>query len=379
MVKDKRPIEVPNSSWRVVDASVRVSLAPAELGARARHVAARKAFAGLLMRYNTSLGGVVVAQRGGLRFPSPAYAAIAPASPFAHVVAKSTLLVFAPPPKTVMVAEVVHVGPDHVGMALWDTFHVVLSRAETAQRFEYKSRPRMWRWKAHDHPGNENTVSHTGTRKGGERNEDELQMERSAPSKNIVMGANIRFSVVALRHTVDGLYHIEATLLNADGEYSASLGVISSRNGFQSVDEDGQSCRVSKNPALDDRNDPESLLSPIGPILKSRRSSVTPSHIDAIGFNDPLAMYLEQDMKPETTTDSAFDNEKPLSRKEHAQSTPESTGPRRISEYSGDSMRKEKRAEKRQRRSSHDTPSVHRKDKPKKEKSSKKRKINPSS
>lgn len=296
--------DASQSCWRVVEAKVRVSLPPAELGATARAAATRRAFSRLLMRYSGSLGGVVIAQRGGLRFSSRMHAALMPATPFAHIVGRATLLVFAPVARAVMTGDVVHIGPDHVGMALWDTFHVVLARSETAQQFEYVGTPRMWRWKtrnqAHDDilSGDSRDMSQEKKCQG----EDAVHSNHHEVSKDIVMGSRVRFAVVALRHTLDGLYHIEASLLDMAGNYSRNLGVIATEpvssheeqnNGVQHrADEDNMS----------DHDDIGSLLTPIAPMARSRRGSMTPLQADAVGFNDPLAMYLSENTAKNLTS-----------------------------------------------------------------------------
>jgi hypothetical protein len=175
-----------------------VSLSPVELcNARARANVTRRALSGLLMRYEPSLGGVVVAHRGGLRLPRLAQARLVGASPFAHVSAVATLLVFVPRSGDHLRAVVSHVGPDHVGLTLWNTFHVVLSITETGERYMYDPRSRRWRCSA----------SPDG-------------------AKDIVEGATVRFGVIALRHTHSGHFHVAATLLDSNGEASEVLGVV---------------------------------------------------------------------------------------------------------------------------------------------------------
>jgi hypothetical protein len=185
------------SSWRVVEARVLVSLSPAELcSPRARANVTRRALSGLLMRHQPALGGVVVAHRGGLRFPDGARARLLGASPFAHISAAVTLLVFAPRSGDRLRAVVAHVGPDHVGLTLWNTFHVVLPLAEMGERFSYDPGDRKWR-----------------------------NSECPDGAKDIGIDATVLLSVVGLRHTHSGLFHVAATFLDSNGDACDDLGV----------------------------------------------------------------------------------------------------------------------------------------------------------
>jgi DNA-directed RNA polymerase subunit E'/Rpb7 len=179
--------------WRVVEAQVRVSLTPAEVfSGNARRPAARHAFASLLMRHHAALGGVVVAQSGGLKFGMSALAPSNPASPFVHVSAKAKLLVFAPPPGAVLSGSVTYVGPDHLAIKLWATFPVVLPLADAGARYAWDVRKQMW----------------TGD-----------------SEKDVRVGSVIRFAVVALQPTHGGIFHVNATLLDRTGARCEGLGV----------------------------------------------------------------------------------------------------------------------------------------------------------
>lgn len=187
---------LPDTCWKLVTAQVRVSLSPTELHCgEPRRVAAQRAFASLLMRFHPKLDGVVVGQRGGLRFGTRPLAPSNPASPFAHVVASATLLVFAPPVGVCLNAPVTHVGPDHVGLGLWNTFHVVLAMSDVDGAYKFDSAKRQWLYVG----------------------------EGTAPV--ISVGSIVRFSVVGLKHTEAGIFHVAASLRGSDGKLNPVLGV----------------------------------------------------------------------------------------------------------------------------------------------------------
>lgn len=195
------------SPWRIVEATVQLSLTPCQVGnggAVARNAAAIAAFSYFLMRYNRSLGGVVVARRGGLRFPGDcANVRLTGASPFAHITAQATVLLFAPPAGTVMTGTVTHIGPDHVGMSVLRVFHAVLPLDEFlahyayAQEFKDGALSKWWRY-----------VGENG----------------NAEKKAVHLGSRIQFLVKALRSSTDGLFHIGATM-NAPDDQVSKLGL----------------------------------------------------------------------------------------------------------------------------------------------------------
>jgi hypothetical protein len=262
----------PASPWRVVEARVLVSLSPAELcNVRARANVTRRALSGLLMRYQPSLGGVVVAHRGGLRLPRQAHARLIGASPFAHVSAVVTLLVFVPRPGDHLRAVVSHVGPDHVGLTLWNTFHVVLSITETGERYLYDPRSRRWRC----------TASPDGT-------------------KDIAVDATVRFGVIALRHTHSGLFHVSATLLDSHGDASEVLGVVPkgvARDNDDISNAGATTGNVKSAIILTDEDDKSDDDMPMAPILNVTPASRTPksmirlsSHSHDADFDDALGI-----------------------------------------------------------------------------------------
>ncbi len=197
----------PSSPWHIVEASVLLSLTPCQVangGGAARNAAARAAFKSFFMRYNRSLGGVVVARRGNLRFPGDCVnARLVGASPFAHITAHATLLLFAPQPGSTMTGTVTHVGPDHVGMSVLRVFHAVLPLSEFLDDYVYEqgltdgALLKWWRY-------------------SGDEGDEERESVR--------LGSHIRFLVKALRSSTEGLFHIGATL-DAPQEDIVQLGL----------------------------------------------------------------------------------------------------------------------------------------------------------
>lgn len=251
-----RGAEAAATCWRQVDARVRVSLTPAEVfGGNAARAAARHAFSSLLMRYHAPLGGVVVAQRGGLRFSKPSLAPSNPASPFAHVTATASLLVFAPPLGAVLVGTVAHVGPDHVGLALWATFHVVLPLANAGGSYAWDSAAQVWRARGED---------------------------------DVAVGSVVRFAVVALRDTHGGIFHVAATLMDADGLSNRELGV---QPGVLGDDLDSDVAAGADNGG-DGENDgtgaPMAFVTP----TKAPKCATPLGHYDLAGFDDALGSVV---------------------------------------------------------------------------------------
>lgn len=178
-----------------------MSLSPSQLSdplTSATHVA----FDNLLMRYNHSLKGVVVANIAPLKLL--AQPTFIDASPFAHVAACAKLLVFNPPPGSVLVGVVKHVGPDHLGLTVFRNFHAVLPLHSVTNMFQYDgSHPRKW------------------------RRSDQL----ASPSRDIVAGKQIRFVVQETKATKEGLFQILASLDDrkcTDIERDVSLGLLAS-------------------------------------------------------------------------------------------------------------------------------------------------------
>lgn len=251
----------PETCWRVVDAYVRVSLTPAEVfGGNARRAAARRAFGSLLMRYHEGLGGVVVAQRGGLQIGKDALAPSNPASPFIHVLATAKLLVFAPPTGITLLGTVVHVGPDHVGLALWSTFHVVLRLADTGINYSYD--PQQQKWSA---PGGE--------------------------ACDMTVGAVVRFSVGAMHHTHAGIFHVAATFLDTDGTRQQELCVQPDLPGEISDDdvimseEEPPAVPSETNSSTDDREVAAlPAITPLKPLINSEAFLVNADFDDALAL-----------------------------------------------------------------------------------------------
>ncbi|PXF48246.1 DNA-directed RNA polymerase I subunit RPA43 [Gracilariopsis chorda] len=187
--------------WRQVEARVHISLSPSQLSdplASATHVA----FDNLLMRYNQSLKGVVVAHIAPLKLLG--HPTFIDASPFAHVAARAKLLVFNPPPGSVLVGVVKHVGPDHLGLTVFRNFHAVLPLHSVANMFQYDgNHPRKW------------------------RRSDQL----ASPSRDVIAGKQIRFVVHETKATKEGLFQILASLDDrkcTDAHHEVSLGLLAS-------------------------------------------------------------------------------------------------------------------------------------------------------
>ena len=166
------------SLWREVEARIHLSLPPFTLTSPTSY-ATRAAFSQLLMRYNPSLGGVVVAHTGHLKLDGPPR--LIGASPYAHVYATTKLLLFCPTPGAQLLGLITYVGPDHVGMTVLRSFHAVLST---------------------DDPGFPHGTS-------------------------LRQGMVLRFEVDEVKNTTQGLFQIMATLQESTNSTTAApLGVV---------------------------------------------------------------------------------------------------------------------------------------------------------
>ena len=166
------------SLWREVEARIHLSLPPYTLTSPTTY-ATRAAFSQLLMRYNPSLGGVVVAHTGRLKLDGPPR--LIGSSPYAHVYATTKLLLFCPTPGAQLLGLITHVGPDHVGMTVLRSFHAVL-------------------------PTNDPGFPHGST---------------------LRRGMVLRFEVGDVKNTAQGLFQIMATLQESNQfTATAPLGVV---------------------------------------------------------------------------------------------------------------------------------------------------------
>lgn len=179
------------SCWKEVTASVHVSLSPQEVASGAREAAARLAFDSLFMRYSRELRGIVVAQRGGLQFSTPGK--FVDASPYVHVIAKATLLVFAPPRGAELLGVVRYVGPDHLGLSVFETFYAILPIAPVKEFYKYEDR----------------------IEKGEFVRKWTLVRTSSGFQHDVKVGAHMRFVVDGVKSSRSGLFQILASLNEA--------------------------------------------------------------------------------------------------------------------------------------------------------------------
>lgn len=197
-----RSCDSSKSPWRLVDARVHLSLSPQQLSDPVHH-ATRVAFNFLLMRYNASLRGVVVAHDGPLKLLSPP--TFIGASPYAHLKASVPLLLFAPERGAILLGVVSHIGPDHVGLSVFSSFHAILAveRVSDIYSFESYAFPRRWRSLKED-------------------------------VEDLTMGRQVRFVVESTKPSRNGLFQIIASLddsVRGDGvDTSEPLGVVSSED-----------------------------------------------------------------------------------------------------------------------------------------------------
>lgn len=193
------PSSAPASPWKLVHASVQVSLTPLQLGnggAAAREAVATAAFESLLLKYHRCLGGIVVARKGSIRFPGGRIRArIIDTSPFLHVTAKTELLLFAPQAGTVLSGVVKHVGPDHVGMSVMGGFHATLPMCDFTEGYVYVSEGGAGKW---------------------------VVRGRGGSGDEVKLGTRIRFAVKLIDNH-QGLSNIRSTL-DAPGE--DGLGIV---------------------------------------------------------------------------------------------------------------------------------------------------------
>lgn len=176
------------SCWKEVTARVHISLSPQEIASDARAAATRLVIDSLLMRYSHELRGIVLAQRGGLKFATPAV--FVGASPYVHVVATATLLVFAPPRGSELVGVVTYVGPDHVGLSVLQAFYAILPMSPVREFYQYDSRFEGGEW----------------VKKWA------LVKRASGFQYEITVGRQVRFVVDGVKSSRSGLFQILASL-----------------------------------------------------------------------------------------------------------------------------------------------------------------------
>lgn len=182
------------SPWRRSEIRVDVSLTPRQYGkgsVHARRAAQKQALKSFFMTYNTQLGGVPVAQHGAFRFPDEEIRFI-DESPYAHVTAEFTVLLFAPQPGSILTGEVIHVGADHVGLTVLGAFHALIPKDKFFSNYKYTYAN-----------GGTRTWKYTGENVSGKR--------------NVEKGKWLKFSVVKVRPAArGGLFNIVGTVQCAD-------------------------------------------------------------------------------------------------------------------------------------------------------------------
>lgn len=238
---DQSPAE-RDSPWRLVQARVHVSL-PAGADRGAARLASTQAYSRLLFRHHAMLGGVVVAHTGDVKIVSgPKYVL---SSPFAHVAAETTLLLFAPCVGCKLVGTVIHVGPDHVGMSVHAAFHAVLPFGDVSSEYTYlRSSELSGRW-------------HRMLSADGVEPLNDLSVnDEENSSLDYVVGARVRFVVTGVQTTRSGLYQMFASVRggDVDGMLGAGgLGIIKEEATIAPVLEDEQThTRVADEHDLDD-------------------------------------------------------------------------------------------------------------------------------
>lgn len=205
-------METELSPWHIVDARVELSLTPLEIangGSHARRAAEQQAFSSFFMRYNRQLGGIPVASQGPLRFPDGKIRLIG-ASPFSHVTAEATVLLFAPEKGTTLTGRVTHIGPDHIGLTVMQSFHSVLPLSEFYDGYKLHTKKRekggidrFWKRTGSDSP--------------------------LSKHKAVSLGTWIKFSVKGVRGTKAGLFDICGTL-KVDNAEERGLGFVPSED-----------------------------------------------------------------------------------------------------------------------------------------------------
>lgn len=238
---------IEQSPWYIVDAKVELSITPMQIsngGFHARRAAEQQAFSSFFMRYSRQLGGIPVASQGPLRYPDGKIRLIG-ASPFAHVTAEATVLLFAPEKGTTLTGRVIHIGPDHVGLTVMRSFHSVLPLSEFYNGYRLHTQKK-------DGGGLERFWKYTGV--------DSPMSKRPA----VRIGSWIKFSVKDVRGTKTGLFDIYGTL---KAQYAEERGL-----GFIHPEDD------------DDDQQPEESVSQTGG-----------DSVDAVRKGRPLRRRLADD------------------------------------------------------------------------------------
>lgn len=206
-----------STPWRLVKGRVHLSL-PAGAGRGAARTASKQAYGRLLFRHHPVLGGVVVAHEGEVKLVSgPKYVAT---SPFAHVAAETTLLLFAPCVGCILTGVITYVGPDHIGLTVHSAFHAVLPFEDVAPHYVYSrmldSTARWQRMHSTDGPdASAMSVLDDGT--------------GSNSNKDYVLGGRVRFVVTGVQTTRSGLYQLFGSVRggsNSSTSGTGELGVI---------------------------------------------------------------------------------------------------------------------------------------------------------
>lgn len=206
-----------DTPWRMVKGRVHLSL-PAGAGRGAARIASKQAYGRLLYRHHPSLGGVVVAHAGEVKIVAgPKYVAT---SPFAHVAAETTLLLFAPCVGCVLSGTVTYVGPDHLGLTVHTAFHAVLPYEDVAPHYIYtrlSDSSACWQRTLVTDAADIPSVSELDNEGIGYSNAD------------YVIGARVRFVVTGVQTTRSGLYQLFGSVKggsNSSASVTGELGVI---------------------------------------------------------------------------------------------------------------------------------------------------------
>lgn len=206
-----------STPWRLVKGRVHLSL-PAGAGRDAARIASKQAYGRLLFRHHPALGGVVVAHEGEVQLVSgPKYVTT---SPFAHVAAETTLLLFAPCVGCILTGVITYVGPDHIGLTVHSAFHAVLPFEDVAPHYTYVRMPdsdaRWQRLHSTDGP-DASTMSVLDDGSAGHH------------KKDYVHGGRVRFVVTGVQTTRSGLYQLFGSVRggsNSSTSVTGELGVI---------------------------------------------------------------------------------------------------------------------------------------------------------
>lgn len=206
-----------STPWRLVRGRVHLSL-PAGAGRDAARTASKQAYGRLLFRHHPALGGVVVAHEGEVQLVSgPKYVTT---SPFAHVAAETTLLLFAPCVGCILTGVITYVGPDHIGLTVHSAFHAVLPFEDVAPHYTYVRMPNSdARWqRLHSTDGPDaSTMSVLDDGSAGHH------------EKDYVHGGRVRFVVTGVQTTRSGLYQLFGSVRggsNSSTSVTGELGVV---------------------------------------------------------------------------------------------------------------------------------------------------------